>query len=422
MTDALLERVSRIEHVTALRLDGSRELTDAGLCALSRMPQLRQLDLSGCAVGDRGLEVLSELPALETIGLAWTGVTDAGAAHLARCQRLRRVDLQGTRSGDGAIAALADKPALSHFKSGALVTGAGLAALHHVPVFKSWQGGETEMALTSIDAEPNSVLLRGSFTGRDLDKLQGLDGLFALNLYDDALALDGPALAPLVGLKNLGWLAAAVGDDAMATIAAMPRLRFLMCQDTPAGDDGFTALSRSRSIEYIWGRRCHNLRGRGFRALAQMPALRALSVSCKNVVDDALSSLPQFPALRELMPIDVPDAGFRHIGRCQALESLVLMYCRETTDAATEHITGLEHLKSYFASYTRITDRSLELLGTMASLERIELSACPGVTNAGVAALARLSRLRALRLSGMQNVTQEAAASLPPHVRLSYST
>ena len=49
-----------------------------------------------------------------------------------------------------------------------------------------------------------------------------------------------------------------------------------MCQDTVAGDDGFVALSRSQSIEQIWGRRCYNLRGRGFAALAAMPALSGL--------------------------------------------------------------------------------------------------------------------------------------------------
>ena len=103
-----------------------------------------------------------------------------------------------------------------------------------------------------------------------------------------------------------------------------------------------------------------------------MPALRGVAVSCKNVDDDALSALPSFPALVELLPMDVPDAGFRHVGRCERLESLWLMYCRETTDAATEQIAGLKRLRSYYAGKTQITDRSLELLGGIASLEKLE--------------------------------------------------
>ena len=179
----------------------------------------------------------------------------------------------------------------------------------------------------------------------------------------------------------------------------MPSLRFLGCQDTAAGDDGFVALSASRSIEYIWGRRCHNLCTRGFKALGKMPALRGLSVSCKNVDDEGVAALPRFPALRELMPMDIPDAGYRHIGRCTGLESLVLMYCRDTGDAATEQITGLPVLTRYFASYTRITDRTPELLATIPSLESITLDSCAGVTDTGIAHLARLPRLKELRVT-----------------------
>src|SRR5512143_3834380 len=118
-----------------------------------------------------------------------------------------------------------------------------------------------------------------------------------------------------------------------------------------------------------------------------MPSLRALSVSCLNVEDDGIAALPSFPALRELMPMDVPDEGYRHIGRCTELDSLVLMYCRDTGDRATEHIVTLPKLRKYFASYTKITDRTPEMLSQMDSLEHVEIYGCPGITDAGVARL-----------------------------------
>jgi hypothetical protein len=127
----------------------------------------------------------------------------------------------------------------------------------------------------------------------------------------------------------------------MPYIACMPQIRFLGCQDTVAGDDGFVALSQSRSIECIWGRRCHNLQARGFAALARMPALRGLSVSCKNVADEGVAELPGFPALRELMPMDVPDAGYRHIaalGGARVADSDVLPRedgCRDESHRST---------------------------------------------------------------------------------------
>jgi len=206
----------------------------------------------------------------------------------------------------------------------------------------------------------------------------------------------------------------------MIQIAAMPRLRKLMAQGAVASDAGFAALSRSQTIEYIWGRECPNLTGRGFAAMAAMPALRGLAVSCKNVDDAALSTLPQFPALREFMPMDVPDEGFRHVGRCEHLEALWCMYCRDTGDAATGHIAGLSRLKTYYAGKTQITDSSLEILGRMPSLERLEFWQCAGITDLGVAQLAGLPRLREVTIGGSPNVTRDGAAIFAANVFVNY--
>lgn len=195
----------------------------------------------------------------------------------------------------------------------------------------------------------------------------------------------------------------------------------LMGQGAVAGDEGWTALSRSQTIEYIWGRECPNLMGRGFLALAGMPALRGIAVSCKQVDDAALAVLPRFPALRDLVPMDVNDSGFRHVGACEGLERLWCMYCQETGDAATEQIASLAHLKLYYAGKTRITDRSLEILVGMASLEQVEFWQCSGITDAGVALLAGLPKLREVILDGMPGVTRAAVGMFPAGVRVNYT-
>ena len=399
MTNAMLANLRGVEHLVRLDMSGSKNVTDEGVGAIAGLSRLRHLDLSGTAITDRALEVLRTLPALESLALSGTHVTDAGMHYLRDCDKLRSVSLAWTSVGDAAVRALAGKQHLHRFSSGSGLTDEGLAAFHEWPMFKTWHGGDETMALLSYSAGPNYLNLRGPFTDRGLERLQGLDGLFALNLDASRLAITAAGMAALVALRRLGWLAVDAKDDWMPHIAAMPRLRFLGAQDTVASDDGFVALGRSRSIEYIWGRRCHNLRRRGFLALARMPALRALSVSCLNVDDEGLAAFPHFPALRELMPMDVPDAGYRHIGRCSALESLVLMYCRDTTDAATEHLTGLTGLRSYFNGYTTITDRTPELLSRLDSLERVTFDNCHHLTNAGIARLARLPRLAHLRVN-----------------------
>lgn len=421
MTDEVLERVSRLEQIEELDLNGSRAITDAGLRHLARLPRLRHLDLGGCAVGDEGAAVLARLPRIETVVLAWTGVTDAGVEHLAGCGELSVVDLSGTRTGDGAIRALTGKSRLRHFRSGEEVTDAGLAHFREFPAFRTWSGNDAPLHLFSYDEHPNLLQLRGRFTDAGLAHLARCEGLFALNLDSNRLAVTGAGLVPLAALPHLEALSFDAKDADMPHIAALPRLRHLVCQDTVAGDEGFAALARSRTLEYLWGRRCHNLRRRGFLALSEMPSLKALSVSCRNVDDEGLAALPLFPALTELMPMDVPDEAYRHVGQCARLESLVLMYCRETTDGATERITGLGALKKYFASYNRISDRTPELLSGMASLEEITFDSCAGLTNAGITALARLPKLRTLRVSGMRNVTREVAVAFGDEVKVSHS-
>lgn len=415
MTDAVLADVAAIGSITELDLSASHEVTDEGLRQLTKLPRLRVLNLSKTSITDRGLRVLRDLPALESLSVSLTGITDKGAAHLSACPALVRVDLAWTATGDGALRALAGKPSLRSVSTGHGVTDAGLPILHDIPAFKAWSDEEPEMALFTESGFPNSLWLRGSFTDRGMEQLRGLDGLFDLNLDDSRLAITAAAMAPLVSLPRLGRLSVDAKDDWMPYLAAMPRLRFLLIQDTTASDDGFVALSRSRSIESLWGRRCHNIGTRGFLALAEMPALRNVAVSCLNVEERGIAALPSFPSLRELMAIDVPDRAYRHIGRCDGLASLILMYCRDTTDAATEQIVGLRHLTNYFNSYTSITDRTPELLSTMESLERVTFDACHGLTNAGVSRLARLPRLRELRVAG-RGLTPEVSAAFPAAV------
>lgn len=428
MTDSVLARIATLDHVTSLSLGGSRQVTDDGLRHLARMPQLQHLDLSeypGGRLTDRGLEVLRHLPHLRTFEMTWqSGITDAGAANLRFCDRLERVNLMGSPTGDGAIEALQGKPDLRHFNTGKLVTDVGLSLLHGFPMLKTLHGSDLGAGVKGAATGGAHLLIDGPFTNKGLSTLAGLDGLSELDLFWHVTGITADGFAHLLRLPNLESLGAdgeLSGDAAMVHIAAMPRLRRLRCQGTVATDAGFEALSRSRTIESLWGRECPHLGSRGFVALSKMPSLRGLGVSCRNVDDAALSSLPEFPALRELTPIDVTDDGFRHVGRCDALERLTCMYCRETTDAATEHIAGLR-LKYYYAGLTQITDRSLEILGRMPSLEQVDLYECAKVTDQGLTFLAALPRLREVHLDGLSGVTLEGTRVFPEHVRVMYST
>jgi ankyrin repeat protein len=425
MTDAVIERLVALEHLTYLNVANSKWLTDAGLRRLARLPRLQHLEVSNAGITDRGLECLRELPSLRSFTLNWdNNLSDAGVENLADCDQLEEVNLMGSRTGDRTIAALTGKGTLRRLTTGMLLTDAALPLFHRFPVFKTWSGARPQYSLMSFRDDTNDLLLDGPFTNTGLTRLAGLDGLSGLGLFWHTSAITPEGLAALVELPNLGLLGCGgelCTDVAMRHIAAMPRLRMLQGQGTVATDVGFEALSRSQTIEYFWGRECPNLTGRGFAALAGMPALKGLGVSCRNVDDSALSTLARFPALRQLMPMDVSDAGFRHVGRCENLERLWCMYCRDTTDVATEHIAGLSKLKMYYAGQTKITNRSLEILGRMTSLETLEFWNCAGITNSGARLLASLPNLRDVTFEGCRQMTSDVKGLFPAHVRVRHS-
>jgi hypothetical protein len=425
LTDWGLKELTRATQVTRLGIGGA-QLTDEGMRHLARMPQLEELGLGGpmCRVTDRGLEPLRQLRALRRFTMTWAPqISDAGIANLGVCERLEHVDLMGTPTGDGALKVLTGKPHLAQVATGRMVTDAGLPLLQQFPVFRNRFEGEPKYDLMSFSAQPNNLLLDGPFTDGGLRALAGLEGLVGVNLFWHTPAFTAAGLKAFAEVPNLAFLGCdgkRCDDEAMRCIAGIPRLRMLMAQGTVATDDGLDALSRSQTIEYIWGRECPNLTGRGFVALAAMPALRGLAVSCARVDDEALAMLPRFPALTGLMPMDVRDAAFRHVGGCMRLEHLWCMYCRDTTDVATEHLTGLSHLKSYYAGMTNITDRSLEILSRLATLERLEFWEIAGITDDGLKRLAALPLLREVSIGGSPRVTRAGVAHFAPHVRVKH--
>jgi hypothetical protein len=90
-----------------LWLDLSRTgITDAGLTALSKMPNLERLDLRGTAVGDEGVLALASLSRLESLSLYGTRVTDAGLPALQGLSSLRRLYVGGTKVTETGLASL----------------------------------------------------------------------------------------------------------------------------------------------------------------------------------------------------------------------------------------------------------------------------------------------------------------------------
>lgn len=407
LTDAVLARIAAIDTITSLTLGGSRLLTDAGVMAIAGMPQLEHLNIGeypGGVLTDRALDVLQHLPNLRRFGMSWQlGITDAGTSSLRHCPALESVDLLGSHSGDLTVAALQHHQHLRKFVTGRHVTDDGVATLAR---FRT-------LAELSLD---------GPFSNAGLSALAGAR-LEKLSFFWHAVNITSSGLAILQHLPQLSSLAldGTLCDDIAFTFAGrMPMLRDLQAQGAIASDEGYVALSQSRTLESIWGRDMTGLGDQGFAALASVPTIRALSVNCANVSTDRLSLLREMPSLRKLTSIGIRDEGFTHVGACDQLEDLSCMYCRDTTDVAMAHIAGLPRLRQIYAGATQVTDAGLASIARIDSLEGVELCETLRVTDAGVQALARLPRLKKVSISGIPGVSALAVAAFAPSVRVEH--
>lgn len=85
---------------------GGTGVTDPGMPALARLPNLTRLHLQRTRVGDDGVARLAALTRLEYLNLYGTGVTDAGVKHLTGLTSLRSLYLWQTGVTPTGIAAL----------------------------------------------------------------------------------------------------------------------------------------------------------------------------------------------------------------------------------------------------------------------------------------------------------------------------
>ena len=109
---------------------------------------------------------------------------------------------------------------------------------------------------------------------------------------------------------------ASLSDDvAMRHFAAIPRLRKLRAQETRGDRRRLRGAEPVADSRGVLGTRVPELRQPRIRgAVADAGAAQPRHRLQERRRPARSSTLPLFPALRELTPIDVQDAGFRHVG------------------------------------------------------------------------------------------------------------
>ncbi|HUQ92124.1 MAG TPA: hypothetical protein VM120_10630, partial [Bryobacteraceae bacterium] len=143
-----LGRPSSSGAVGNCRVAGGITITGLGVEKLSKLKNLRWLEISGAQITSAGLKSLQSMPRLERLSL-WNckAIDDAAAPLLAAIPSLSNLDLSNTSVGNQTLQALAALPSLKLlYLTETNVTPEGLAAFHKQKpaVFVSWAGGTSK--------------------------------------------------------------------------------------------------------------------------------------------------------------------------------------------------------------------------------------------------------------------------------------
>ena len=99
VTDAGLERLREVRSLRELDLYFAEFFTDDGVAALQGLAKLERLNLRGTKVTSRVFEPLSHLTSLRSLDISYSQIDDSGVELLAELPQLETLSIGGTRIG-----------------------------------------------------------------------------------------------------------------------------------------------------------------------------------------------------------------------------------------------------------------------------------------------------------------------------------
>jgi Leucine-rich repeat (LRR) protein len=213
ITDQGMLRLKGLREIVELDLYYAEQLTDEGLAAIKDWKRLERLILRGTKITDTTLVMLSGIPSIKALDISYAQVTDTGLQQLAPLSGLRELAFGGNKLTERALEVLNSLPGLTHLEvAGRQRTDSGL-----------WSVSVTDLGIDPIGTlhELRELNLSGTqISARGLEKLSRLAKLEKLDLH---------------GAKR-------IGDDAIAHLKALPRLRWVDLKDTGVTSAGSETL------------------------------------------------------------------------------------------------------------------------------------------------------------------------------------
>jgi len=416
MTDVGLEALAGLESLRSLRLRGNGRFTEIGLGHLAGLPALEELSLEISDVEDEGLRVLAGSGSLEHLRLGWRGnVTDDGIACLAGMAQLKTLDVRLARLTDEALVHLSSMPGLEELRLSNSFSDAGIACL----------AGMDSLKRLSIGCSGRSGLADGA-----LAIVSGMGGLEELRISGAECTAAG--IAMLTRLENLEVLSIntpGLDDDALGSLAALPKLRELSC-----GSRGQLAISGLRALNALKGLEklsvadvrqddggldlsgLVNLRYLSLRMWSETKRVRSAMVTKQDGLRDGdLACLCGLTGLEELDlgGSGIGDEGLAHLACLTKLKRLHVGGGNALTDAGLDHLAGLHRLEHLDIGVSRITTEGLECLYPLKTLQILHIRSVVSIGSRAVVRLGtELPHLQSLNVA-RPNPTRWPIPSMP---------
>ena len=288
LNDAMVDQLTGLKNLDTLALTNSA-ITDAGVEALVHaFPNLVELDLSSNTnMTGAAMKQIASLGKLERLTLLQNRFNDLNTRRLSKMPQLRSLDLRGNmEAGDMTLEVVGKLPNLTALKHrSTAVTDAGL------------QGLAESKTLESLLMQ-DFVITNES--GPQLAKLSKLSSLEVFRCQgfgtEGVVALAGLPLTRLT-LRDLPD----VGDPSLAVLAKLPRLKRLYLHELASlGDGGLRQLAAAKELEVldIWS--LPKMTDASVAVIAGLPNLKELSIRETGVTEASAEKIAAMPKLQSL--------------------------------------------------------------------------------------------------------------------------
>jgi Leucine-rich repeat (LRR) protein len=288
--DEEFKHVAGMKRLRVLLIPHCTRMSGEGLAVLGHLKELEELDASHTSFGDTAAAALTGCPRLHTLNLWNTKTTDAALGHIAKLPALRKLSFKGAkrRIGSGALLKLRAAPALKEVNLiGTRIDIAGARAVAGIPRLE-------EVALSNTQ-----------FTDAHGEAFVGCKQLKVFAAEGNPDLTDGTArtLSKLTTLEEVGLSGSKVGDDGLALLGKLPRLRVLWVADTRVSGEGLKHLAKSAGLEglHLQGLKIGDA---DLEALRPLKRLKSISLGRTNVTPKGIE------ALKKMLP-QLNDVDFR---------------------------------------------------------------------------------------------------------------